>query len=420
MKRLNLGQKIFLIIVIASLFRIYISLVTPIWQIPDEIAHYAFVEYFAKNNNIPVMIPAYVEYFQPPVYYVLQGIILKPFLSSSIIMQVHVLRLLSIVFGVLTVFMTYKIAKLLFPKNESLILISTSFVAFLPSFMNMNAGITNDNMSNFMAALIIFMMLKIIYSKTSYKYYAFMGVVCGIALLTRINLIPFVAATIVVFFFKAKEGKKFNIKKFIKICTIVYGIAFIISSWWYFRNFNLYGDFIGFAAMKMSSPQDVLEINKLFFARLYGWAFVTFWATFGITNNYFLTTDNLFSTIGLTIFFIVYGILFLISLYVLVGFIKSIKDYMKKRTKLDKSLKISFLFMIIAFILIAISFTSYNTYDFQPQGRYLFTALPFLGLIFSIGSIRLLKEKRALYFCWVLLLLLNLGYLVRTIMVFIL
>ena len=415
----SLSKKIFIIIILALLFRIYFSIVTPLWQFPDEIAHFKFAEYFAKNNNIPVMIRAYVEYFQPPVYYVIQGIILKPFLSSALSVQVHVLRLVSIIFGILTIFIVYKISKLLFPDNENLILIATSFAAFLPSFASINANITNANMADFISAVVIYAVLKIVISKHSYKHYFFVGLLAGVALLTRINLIPLIAATAIVFFFNAKEGAKFNIKKFIKICLIVYGTAFLISSWWYFRNFKLYGDFIGYNAMQMSAPHDVIVINALYFARLFGWAFITFWAAFGITNGIFLTLNNLFSAKGLAIFFAVYGILFLITISAFIGFVVFIRNCIKKKIKLSQFQKISLIFLGVHFILTLITFQSYNTYDFQPQGRYFYPALPFFSLIYSIGAITLLKEKRALWFTWVLFLLLGIGSVVRTIADFI-
>ncbi|HUT16446.1 MAG TPA: hypothetical protein VMY98_09415, partial [Anaerolineae bacterium] len=66
-----------ILIVFVVLGTIY-SIVTPLFETPDEIWHYLYVKHFADGGDLPVYhegmtFPMRQEASQPPLYYVLNG-----------------------------------------------------------------------------------------------------------------------------------------------------------------------------------------------------------------------------------------------------------------------------------------------------------------------------------------------------------
>ena len=203
--------------------------------------------------------------------------------------------------------------------------------------------------------------------------------VAGISLITRLSTISAVMTIPFAFFIKYYP----NIKKTVKTIAIIAVIALLISSWLFVRNIILYGDPLGINAMKLASPPDIIKFDHIFIARLLGWTFVTFWASFGRTNNVFI--GDLTSKIGIGIFFISYFILLLISLSSVYGFYLFFKKYKKTKNILSSSQKKSFLIFLFYLAVLGFSFVSFNLYDFQPQGRLFYPAISAISIFFTFG-----------------------------------
>jgi 4-amino-4-deoxy-L-arabinose transferase-like glycosyltransferase len=146
-------------VVIGALYTVF----TPVWQVPDEPAHYNYVRALAEGRGFPVIEPgdydqAYLsrltserfppewsvqtleyEDHQPPLYYVLAVPVYWLFDG-----RVIPLRLLSALFGAGGVVVAFQAVRAVFPRRTDLALIAAALIAFIPQRVAMSAGVNND------------------------------------------------------------------------------------------------------------------------------------------------------------------------------------------------------------------------------------------------------------------------------------
>lgn len=278
----------YICLILIAYFAIGLSyiLLNPLWEAPDEIHHYPMVHYLQTHN---LMLPSQAEGTvglwqqegnQPPLYYLLAAILTSPidtsdintvmrvnphadigiirpdgnvnrlvhnpqqetFPSNGAVLATYILRLFSLILGAGTVYVTYLTARHLFPDSPEIALASAGINAFIPMFIYISASVNNDNLSNFLANLLVFILISILlkHDKPSLKTYILIGVVAGAGLLSKLNiglLIPVVAIVLLIISLRHRDWKPFVFGGFISG-----GLTILIAGWWYWRNFQLYGD----------------------------------------------------------------------------------------------------------------------------------------------------------------------------------
>ncbi|MCL5946585.1 MAG: hypothetical protein M1298_00975, partial [Chloroflexi bacterium] len=138
--------------------------VTPPFNNPDEPAHWNYVKFVATNFQLPVLRPGddpahllstlvsehfppgqsiaaiRYEFHQPPLYYASAAVLYKLTLGLPQRQHVEVVRLLSLLYGAATVWLSWLFARLLAPRERWLALATAAFVAFVPMQINMAAA----------------------------------------------------------------------------------------------------------------------------------------------------------------------------------------------------------------------------------------------------------------------------------------
>ena len=385
---MNHKRTLALIFILALLLRLFFVFAIPVFQKPDENMHFEYIEFVAENKKLPVGGNFLSEFFQAPLYYITTSFILNSIkiFTENLWVQVMLMRLISVFLSMITLYIIYKIASLIFA-NKSLVLGILSFAAFLPSHLNVNSNVTNANLSQVFTALIIYMLILNL-SKTSFRNNAIIGGLAGLALITRASSLP--AVLTIPFAYAIKLFPR--IKKAIKPLIVIGLIALIISSWVLIRNFMLYGDIFAYSAIQMSTPPDFMEKDLVFVAKVMIWTFATFWATFGRINNVFIGSID--STAGISILFIFNFFLLIVTLCSAFGLIILYKKY-KKNKKVLSSFQIkSFLILATQIILMLILFIKFNLYNFEPQGRLFFPAIAGFAVFFTLGIFTLFEKYK--------------------------
>jgi 4-amino-4-deoxy-L-arabinose transferase-like glycosyltransferase len=179
------------------------SVVTPIFEASDELWHYPLVQWLSRGNPLPVQDAQRVgpwkqEASQPPLYYWLMGAatswidtsdmaqarqenphvdngIITPdgnrnlvvhnfqreaFPWSGTVLAVHLARLLSVLMGAVTVWLTYRIALELFPDRPWLALGAAAVNAFTPMFIFISGAVNNDNLTMTLCSLGLLLIVK--------------------------------------------------------------------------------------------------------------------------------------------------------------------------------------------------------------------------------------------------------------------
>jgi 4-amino-4-deoxy-L-arabinose transferase-like glycosyltransferase len=276
------------------------SVTVPLFESPDEIWHFAFADHLAKAGGLPVFAEKKSAFLreggQPPLYYAAVALAILPldrgdfpnwvrfnashpavtrgatsdtpniFIHTAhedppwtgSVLAVHVARLVSLLFGALTVVGIY-IAGRIVTGREDLALLGAALIAFTPEFVFICSSVNNDSLAAVTATWVGVAALQISnigtareYAKhqISKRYAVGMGVLLGLGLLAKLGgliLIPLVGLAFLIHGFRRRSHLKSDIWHLIFEAGIVFGVAFLISGWWFARNIALYGDPLGWS-----------------------------------------------------------------------------------------------------------------------------------------------------------------------------
>lgn len=257
------------------------SFVTPVFEAPDEVWHYAVVREIALHRQLPVSTanpaePWAQEGLQSPLYYLLGAPLIawlpgdalwhepprnpfarvgvprfdspdnnNVFLHSTdhafsfddVSFAVHLLRLFSVVVGAFTIVFTFLLTAEIF--TDALIaLLAAAFVAFLPQFLFISGAINNDNLAATTSAASLWFLARL--HRTGYTTLRtiVLGIFVGAAMLSKVNtlvLVPLVLLTLFKLYFRDwRAGVRHAI---IFLATVT-----LVSGWWFARNMHHYGD----------------------------------------------------------------------------------------------------------------------------------------------------------------------------------
>jgi len=184
------------------------SVVTPPFETPDEIWHFAFIHHLVTERSLPVSAPKTQALWrqqgvQAPGYY-LAGALLTGAIDQSdfpaiyaqanphaaigqpgaainrnflihhndegfpwqgAILALHIARLFSVLLGAVTVYAVYRTVRILLGEGRALV--GAAFVAFIPQFLFISAAASNDNAINAGAGLVIWWLVEAVVRQTA-------------------------------------------------------------------------------------------------------------------------------------------------------------------------------------------------------------------------------------------------------------
>ncbi len=423
----------FAILIISFLaLALFYSLIIPLFEGPDEDDHFRYAKVLADTRALPVQ--QFVEGggaaghqgWQPPLYYSLVALVISPLDTSDYAqhlwrntaatfvgdpaccgrniyfhtdaenfpftrttLAVHLARLLSIIFGAVTVWATYAIAQsihslishLQFPTSNlqpPTALAAAAVVAFNPSFLFASALVSNDAMLAALSSLVLLVWVWLLTGKLppNLKSAAILGILLSLALLTKTTALGLFLFSIGVIVVVAWRGR--NIRFAVTGSAVLLAMVAALAGWWFIRNQILYGDPLAYRLMTTSAlfPRSgPLTLPELFQISL-PWLWQTFWGG---------PTPGDFSP-GLLL---VLAILTALAAIGLIPALKRIIGAERRSRALDGTdYNLRFTVFLLAtwlgFILVAqIQFIRMTTG--ADQGRYLFPAIPVFALLLVLG-----------------------------------
>ncbi|MEW5961534.1 MAG: phospholipid carrier-dependent glycosyltransferase, partial [Chloroflexota bacterium] len=278
-----------LFIVLATTY----SLVTPIFESPDELWHYPLVWHLARTGRLPVQDPARPQLWgqegsQPPLYYALAALLTAPLSTADLpeliyrnphadvglvspdgnanlmvhtgreawpwrgaVLAIHLARFWSILLGAGTVLTVYALGRVLWPEQPALALLAMSFVAFNPMFLFISGSVNNDNLITLLASLILWRLARLVVNEAAPRPGAepwlwpavSLGALVGLAALTKVSglgLMGLVGLT-----WLGWGWRRCSWRMAILGNGALGLLVVAIAGWWYWRNFTLYDDWTG-------------------------------------------------------------------------------------------------------------------------------------------------------------------------------
>ncbi len=335
---------LFLILVVYLLLGIDYSVTTPIFEAPDEAQHFFVVREIVEQHGLPVQRESVPERWQqegsqPPLYYWLGALLTfwtdasdwhefvernpyavqgDPLASGSrnvflhsrredfpwrgTALAVHLLRWLSLIIGAASIFVTYRLARLLFPDQRLIAIGAAAIHAFIPQFLFVSAAVNNDALATLLCGSVLWQSVRVARTAASGRAVMWLGMLVGLAALTKLSaaamalvalgavvvggLTPTLPSPV-----EQHDGSGFATplprsregwKRAIRHALLLGLVAFAVAGWWYARNLFLYGDVSGLNRMlaivgTRTPPPDLWQLLdeteglRLSFWGVFGW-----------------------------------------------------------------------------------------------------------------------------------------------------
>ncbi|MBI4685929.1 MAG: hypothetical protein HY755_12130 [Nitrospirae bacterium] len=214
----------------------------------DVKEHYDYIMYVAEKWRVPLPNEGW-QMFQSPLYYLISAAlysILSQFFSIKTV--AIMLRIIPLISGAMQVEISYRAVRYIFPTRWDLQVMGTIIGGLLPMNLYISQVVGNEPLSGILSATVVIMGLRLLQSGRDIfqkKHLVFLGAVLGFALLTKVTavlLIPPVMFLLI--YVMLKNGQ--SIKNIIAGLLLVLSVTFIISGWYYLRNWIELGKpFIG-------------------------------------------------------------------------------------------------------------------------------------------------------------------------------
>jgi 4-amino-4-deoxy-L-arabinose transferase-like glycosyltransferase len=372
---------------------------TPNWQNPDEPAHYNYIDYLVEMRRLPVLKPgdydqALLEQLladgfptdkpldrltyqghQPPLYYLLVAPIHAASGGSVIF-----LRLGTLLLGLGIVLLAHAVARHLYPHEPLIALGTAAFVAFLPQHSAMMAAINNDALAGLLAAALLLMSLRLIRQpRLTAAMLMSCGTVLGLGLVTKATVYPVAGVLLLALACHWRQQQHWHWPSQSRQIALLLAPVLIIAGPWWLRNALVYGwpDLLGLlrhAEVTVGQPRtsDWIADHGLvaWLVRGIRFTFQSFWGQFG--------------WMGVVMDVRVYVALALATLLAVAGCL------LPRPAGLRPADHLAILVLAAQFLLVLVAYVAFNAGFVQHQGRYLFTAVIPIALVFAVGWFRLL------------------------------
>ena len=387
------------------------GLVVPPFENLDEIEHFEVIRHIAETGRLPAHGTPETEAYhyrqeasQPPLYHLLSaGLVrllglqtddaavtwqLNPWVAcgpgaaslydnravlyhdpneeafpwQSTLLTLHVLRVWSTLLQAVTVAGTYALARLAFPQRRAVGLMAMAVVAFNPQFLLVASGVNNDNLLTPLVTVGLYLLLRTWRDGLSTGRSLGLGVLIGLAGLSKLSgwlLLPLSAVIILIRAYRSRSTIR-NSRSVIRNLSLIILPALAVSGWWFWRNWQLYGDPTALQPMLElvgarggSVLQSFLELGTMF---------RSFWGQLPCS----------FYPSG---FYAFYATLTLLAFGGLVWGWR----------RLAWAERASVVILGSWFLLIVVSWMRWNAMTPAPGGRLLFPALPAVALLMALG-----------------------------------
>ncbi len=291
------------------------SVVVPLYEAPDEVWHFSFVRVLATQHALPKQPTEGKDMWlreagQPPIYY----LVAAPFVAlldtsdfpgfvrfndahpaitatsesktpnvfihtpheafpyQGAVLATHAVRLLTVLWGAGAVVGVYLVAREVVPSRPDLALASAAVAAFNPHLIFISSIVNNDAAALCLCTYSLWLTIRLCREKSEIA----LGLVLGLALLSKVSalaLLPLVGLALALGWWRERDGRAT-----LKRGLIVFGLATVVSAWWYARNWLLYGDPLAWRVWLIDIG--VQPIGPAEVVRQFGQVATSFWSPY--------------------------------------------------------------------------------------------------------------------------------------------
>lgn len=388
------------------------SLTVPLWEAPDEVAHFRYVQHLRETGRLPVQqVGVLGEAHQPPLYYAVAALASLP---GSLLQETAVFRLnprftwaggtgdqvnaslhgsaetfpfrgqalafrlaraVSLVMGALTVLLIIRSGQMVFPEWPLLGLFAGVWTALNPQFLFISGVLNNDNLLIVATTAVIWQLLRTMRQPESVRGWWLLGLLLAVIALTKITGLAVGGLVGIVLLAVAAARRSWRLlwQGAVAVATP----PALLAGWWYVRNWVLYGDLLGMTVYEQVYAANVRQgaLRWADVQAMFPVQFRSFWGVFGWMN--LPAPDWFFSGMGLVLGTAVVGLL----LFAVTG------QWRRLRRCQQHGLSLLLLALLMQELVIVTTLTKCDASCYQ--GRYLFPVMGPLLLLLSVGLLSL-------------------------------
>lgn len=395
------------------------ALGTPLWQVPDEPAHYNYVRYIAENWSLPELkegdYPHYYldtakryrfmgmdisriryESHQPPLYYVLMAPVHAAATAVGL-NAVYAIRIASVLLGAIALLLGYHTVRHVFPSDPRIALGATAFSAVLPMHLTMIGGVNNDVLAELMVAAVALQLVRPAEQRWTWRRVATLGVTLGLAALTKLQgyvAFGLVAAALAWDTLRKRgDDRRLVLTRTLAVGAVILGIALVIVSPWLLRNARVYG-WNDLLALQRHDQVVEGQLTTADFVRSKG----TRALLVSLVQTTFQSFWGQFGWMGVVLHPRFYLAAALLSGVVATGLGAAVWRLMRGHPSLGETRLRGIMLLTVWGLITLAGYLWWNLGYVQHQGRYLFPAIVPLGVGFAVGLRELFTGDQRLPF----------------------
>lgn len=389
---------------------------TPAWEASDEVLHFAVVDHIAETKTLPVQNPDEAtawrqEGSQPPLYYMLSAALVSPidrsyppqvanphaktgialatdnqnmllhnteaesFPWEGAILAVYVIRMFSILLACGTVWLTGELARMIVPQHGIVALIAMILTAFNPMFLFISASVNNDNLVIFLSTAIMVLLMYLYRFGWQWRMIILLMILLGLSALSKLSGLMFVpVAGLTLLIVQQRANRPWQ--DLVVATAMGIAVILVIAGWWYYRNWELYGDITGLNRMVdiAGHRPDSFRLPDLWSER--EGFYYAYWGWFGGLN---ILSNQSFFTLSL-----------IITGASLAGLLLTLFAAQSRPWRLP------LLILLLQVFLVFSGVVRWTSMTYASQGRLLFPAIGAISLLLAIGLWKLGYQSRLL------------------------
>ena len=292
-------------------------------------------------------------------------------------------RRVTVLFGALAVWATYRLGREAFPRNQAVGLVAAAIVAFLPQFVFISGAVSNDPATTAFCALSLWGVVRGIRRGFTGRRAVALGIALSLAALSKASAVALVPLAILAVIFVSADQQS-NLKARAGQALLVLGVVVLLIGPWYARTWLVFGDPLGTSthmAMPWARPV-ALSISEA--ASKLPYALISFWVAFGWGNivapDWVYTVLNVAGAIGL--------------IGVGVWAVKPDRFALASEGASGLHIERSIVALLVGWgLVIIVALVRWIQLLDAAIGRLVFPALAGLAVLLALGGLRLLRRK---------------------------
>ncbi|MBN2456219.1 MAG: glycosyltransferase family 39 protein, partial [Sedimentisphaerales bacterium] len=209
----------------------------------DIVGHLHYINYILSKGHLPLADEGWQAY-QPPLFYVASASIVK-FVSvfTGRLNAYYFLKLIPFLGGLGQIYLAYFASKKVFPDSKPSQSLSLIIAGFIPMNIYISHHLSNESLSAFLIGLSILLTIMVLnHTRSRPKFYCLVGIVIGLALLTKFTALGVLPVIVVILVLKLAEEKTFSIRHLGGYLFLFLLSIAMVAGWFYLRNWVHFKD----------------------------------------------------------------------------------------------------------------------------------------------------------------------------------